>query len=386
LFLFSTLAKNSLFIRSQNKQGASIIDVAFIVIDVTKGIQTQTAECLVVAEITTPHIVLILNKIDLIPAEKRTETIARMTQRMQKALEGTRFGGTIKVIPFAAKPQQQDGSPAAPIGVQDIKDFLLNEAPRPARAHKKDPLLFAVDHCFTVKGKGTVATGTVLRGQITPGMTVEIPQLRIEKKIKSMEMFHKPVQIAEQGDRVGLLIPGLASDTMERGLICSPKSVPFSSCLVTTFHPIRYFKQPVRSGSKLHLIIGHTSVMATITLFQRQKQDQPWTFGEPCLFVQEFASASKSASVPTANNDAKSLEILAILQLEHSVPIPPGALIIGSKLDSELTANSCRLAFSSSVVHLLPDSLSPEATLEQLSQLRIYKVKHKVGEIDRVRH
>ena len=56
--------------------------------------------------------------------------------------------------------------------------------------------MYAIDHCFQIKGQGTVMTGTVLSGQVKVGDTVELPMLRVEKKIKSMQMFRKPVQLA----------------------------------------------------------------------------------------------------------------------------------------------------------------------------------------------
>ena len=61
---------------------------------------------------------------------------------------------------------------------------------------KGQHFLYAIDHCFQIKGQGTVMTGTVLSGQVKVGDTVELPMLRVEKKIKSMQMFRKPVQLA----------------------------------------------------------------------------------------------------------------------------------------------------------------------------------------------
>lgn len=58
--------------------GAQIIDMMLLVIDITKGIQTQTAECLVIGEITCNKMVVVLNKIDLIPNEKRHPTIEKV--------------------------------------------------------------------------------------------------------------------------------------------------------------------------------------------------------------------------------------------------------------------------------------------------------------------
>jgi selenocysteine-specific elongation factor len=56
--------------------------------------------------------------------------------------------------------------------------------------------MFAIDHCFRVKGVGTVMTGTVLGGCVKVGDSIELPLLKMEKKVKSMEMFRKPVNVA----------------------------------------------------------------------------------------------------------------------------------------------------------------------------------------------
>ncbi len=58
--------------------GAQIIDVMFLVIDVNKGIQTQTAECLVIGEILTNNMIVVLNKIDLIPEAVRADKIEKV--------------------------------------------------------------------------------------------------------------------------------------------------------------------------------------------------------------------------------------------------------------------------------------------------------------------
>lgn len=71
--------------------GAQIIDLMILVVDVVKGMQTQTAECLLIGELTCPRMVVVLNKIDLLPASKRQSAVEKMTKRMHKTLESTRF-------------------------------------------------------------------------------------------------------------------------------------------------------------------------------------------------------------------------------------------------------------------------------------------------------
>lgn len=61
-----------------------------LVIDVTKGMQTQSAECLVIGQIACQKLVVVLNKIDLLPEGKKQAAIDRMTKKMQKTLESTK--------------------------------------------------------------------------------------------------------------------------------------------------------------------------------------------------------------------------------------------------------------------------------------------------------
>jgi selenocysteine-specific translation elongation factor len=60
---------------SVSHTGAQIIDMMILVVDVTKGIQTQTAECLVVGEILTQQLIVVLNKTDMLPADTRADKV-----------------------------------------------------------------------------------------------------------------------------------------------------------------------------------------------------------------------------------------------------------------------------------------------------------------------
>lgn len=69
-----------------------------LVVDVVKGVQTQTAECLLIGELTCPRMVVVLNKTDLLPPNKRQSTVEKMTKRLHKTLESTRFVLMNKII------------------------------------------------------------------------------------------------------------------------------------------------------------------------------------------------------------------------------------------------------------------------------------------------
>uniref|UniRef100_A0ABM5FJQ3 Selenocysteine-specific elongation factor isoform X6 n=1 Tax=Pogona vitticeps TaxID=103695 RepID=A0ABM5FJQ3_9SAUR len=176
--------------------GAQIIDLMMLVIDITKGMQTQSAECLVIGQIACEKMIVVLNKTDLLPESKRQAAIEKMTKKMQKTLESTKFHGC-PIVPVAAKP----GGPEAPetvvpIGVSELIEVLKAEAYLP----KRDPsgsFLMAVDHCFSIKGQGTVMTGTILSGSVSIGDNVEIPALKLcdDYSVIGRSLFKKETNI-----------------------------------------------------------------------------------------------------------------------------------------------------------------------------------------------
>ena len=102
--------------------GAQIIDLMILVVDIVKGVQTQTAECLVIGEITCCFMMVILNKVDLLPMETREASIQKMTKKMRATLSRTKFKDS-PIIPVAAKCGGSDSTgPCESIG--NFTNFL----------------------------------------------------------------------------------------------------------------------------------------------------------------------------------------------------------------------------------------------------------------------
>jgi selenocysteine-specific elongation factor len=139
--------------------GAQIIDRMLLVVDVTKGIQMQTAECLVLGEILTNDLLIVLNKIDLLmPLETRSEQIAQAEVSLRKALSNTPFAQA-PMIPIAAFVDGGDSLPAVgTVQTHNLLDLVkaIRDTTVPPIRNQVDnfPLLFAVDHCFPIKGMG----------------------------------------------------------------------------------------------------------------------------------------------------------------------------------------------------------------------------------------
>ena len=92
----------------------------------------------------------------------------------------------------------------------DFMEKIVNETEVQDR-NDNDPFFFMIDHCFTIRGRGTIITGTVLQGKIKKGDDIELPEIGFKNKVKSMQMFKKDINEIRRGDRAGLLINQLDS-------------------------------------------------------------------------------------------------------------------------------------------------------------------------------
>ena len=148
----------------------------------------------------------------MLPKENRGEIIMKKIEAFRKVFEKTKFGGSVQIVPVAAAVGADEQGKET-IGIDELVQTLVNTMTLPDR-NKSGPFYYLIDHCFNIKGQGTVVTGTVLQGQVQAGQEVEFPDLKQIKKVKSIQMFKKPVERAIQGDRVGILFTQLDSKTV----------------------------------------------------------------------------------------------------------------------------------------------------------------------------
>lgn len=100
-----------------------------------------------------------------------------------------------------------------------------------------------------------------------PQKAIEIPSLKVQAKVKSIQVFRKPVDKAYQGDRCGVCISNFDSKQFERGVVCAPNYVKTCYGVVINVDMIKYYKSPISSGSKFHITVGHETLLGKITLF-----------------------------------------------------------------------------------------------------------------------
>ncbi|KAM3146708.1 hypothetical protein pb186bvf_001238 [Paramecium bursaria] len=337
--------------------GAQIIDLMFLVVDVNKGIQTQTAECLVIGEILTEKMIVILNKIDLATEDHIKKTMLHI----QKVFSKTKFSQNVPIIPVSAITGQN---------IQLLLDTLMNNIQVPQRQlNIAKPLLLMVDHCFQIKGQGTVTTGTILQGTIKPGDEVYFPNLNITKKVKSLQMFKKPVDVGNPGDRIAALFTNLEAKDIERGIVSKPGVVQNFENIVININRIQYYKASIKSQNKFHITSGHLTVMGQIKLFLRPKN----------LNLELNMDGEYLEELDQFDKLRDKYNIFGLLQLEKPLLATQNSLVIASKLDTDLEANLCRIAFYGNILLNYNHN-----QIFQDNFIKLFRKKTKVGQIEKI--
>ena len=209
--------------------GAAQMDGAILVVAASDGPMPQTREHLLLAhQVNVPAIVVYLNKIDQVDDP---ELIDLVEMEIRELLSEYEFpGDEIPIIRGSALKAMESGDPNAEEckSIIEIMDAVDSYIPLPDREEDK-PFLMPVEDIFSIKGRGTVATGRVERGKITPGMEVEIVGIhdKVEKTVAtSLEMFNKTLDYAIAGDNVGILLRGIDKEGIERGqVVAAPRTI-----------------------------------------------------------------------------------------------------------------------------------------------------------------
>ncbi len=208
--------------------GAAQMDGAILVVSAADGPMPQTREHVLLArQVGVPHIVVFLNKVDLVDDPELLELVE---MEVRDLLKKYGFPGDqtpiIKGQSKKALENPKDDTICKPI--DDLFEAIDSFIPQPQREIDK-PFLMSVEDVFSIKGRGTVATGRIERGRIKVGETVEIVGLKKEKKstvVTGVEMFQKTLDTGDAGDNVGCLLRGVEKNEVERGqVLCKPNSI-----------------------------------------------------------------------------------------------------------------------------------------------------------------
>jgi elongation factor Tu len=196
--------------------GAAQVDGAILVVSAADGPMPQTREHVLLAkQVGVPYILVFLNKMDLADAD----LVDLVEEEVRELLEKNGFDKNAPIIRGSAT-KALEGDAANEDAIMELVAALDANVPEPKRELDKN-FLMPIEDVFSIKGRGTVATGRIEQGIVKVNEEVEIIGIRDTKKsvVTGVEMFKKNLDQGQAGDNVGILLRGIERDDIERGQV-----------------------------------------------------------------------------------------------------------------------------------------------------------------------
>ncbi|MFG2790300.1 elongation factor Tu [Streptomyces sp. NPDC048419] len=202
--------------------GAAQLDGAILVVSAVDGIMPQTAEHVLLArQVGVNHIVVALNKADA--GDEELTDLVELEVRELLTAQG--YGGDSVPVVRVSGLKALEGDPRWTASIEALLDAVDTYVPMPER-YLDAPFLLPVENVLTITGRGTVVTGAVERGVVRVGDRVEVLGAGLESVVTGLETFGKPMEDAQAGDNVALLLRGVPRDAVRRGhVVAAPGSV-----------------------------------------------------------------------------------------------------------------------------------------------------------------
>lgn len=196
--------------------GAAQVDGAILVVSAADGPMPQTREHVLLAkQVGVPKILVFMNKMDLADPD----LVELVEMDIRELLAKNDFDEDAPIIKGSAT-KALEGSAADEDAIMELVKAMDEYVPEPKRELDK-PFLMPIEDVFSIKGRGTVATGRIEQGVVNVNDEIEIVGIRDLQKsvVTGVEMFKKNLDRGQAGDNVGVLLRGIEREQIERGQV-----------------------------------------------------------------------------------------------------------------------------------------------------------------------
>ncbi len=248
------------FIRNM-VSGASGIDMVIMVIAADEGVMPQTREHLHICSLLGIKKGLVaLTKIDMVA----DEWLDLVKDDIDEFLKGT-FLEASPVIPVSS---------ITGAGLEALLDALGIVASEIKEGSDTGIFRLPVDRAFTMKGFGTVVTGTLISGEVRLGEEVEILPTRVTAKVRGIQIHNQSATLAEAGQRTAINLQGVEKDTIVRGdVLARPRTLKPSSRLDVYMQYLSNNNRRLKNRNLVRFHVGTNEVIGRITLLDREDME-----------------------------------------------------------------------------------------------------------------
>lgn len=234
--------------------GATGIDLVLLVIAADEGIMPQTREHVDICSLLgVRHGVVALTKIDLVDKE----WLSLVSEDVRMFLKGT-FLEEAPIVPFSSVSGE---------GLSELVSVIGDIAAKVSERRDSGLFRLPMDRVFTMKGFGTVVTGTLISGQVKVGETVEILPKRVPTKVRGIQVHGESMELADAGQRTAVNLQGIERDVCERGnVLVHPGIFHPSNRMDVFFRYLPASEKKLKNRALVRFHTGTCEIMARVIL------------------------------------------------------------------------------------------------------------------------
>jgi selenocysteine-specific elongation factor len=238
--------------------GAGGIDLVLLVIAADEGVMPQSREHLYICDLLKIKSgLIVITKADLV----ESEWLDLMKDEVKNFVKGTFLEGS-PIVPVSSKTMSN-----IDLLKEEIRNVALKVEPKPTKGLFRLP----IDRVFTLKGFGTVITGTALSGSISVDDAVEILPSNITSRVRGLHSHGKPIQTAYAGQRVAINLQGVEKEELKRGdsAVLPGRFIP-TKTIDAKIELLRDVP-PVKRKSLVHFHLATSETIARVILYGRDE-------------------------------------------------------------------------------------------------------------------
>jgi selenocysteine-specific elongation factor len=239
--------------------GATGIDLVALVIAADEGIMPQTREHMEICILLgVRYGMVVLSKVDLVDPE----WLAMVQEEVAQFTQGTFLEGA-PVLPVSSATGQ-----GLPEFTQALERISADIPPRASAGIFRLP----VDRVFSMKGFGTVITGTLISGKVAVGEKVMLYPSGLTSKVRGLQVHNQSVETAEAGMRTAINFQGLEKAEVDRGdVIATPDALVPSYMIDAALHYLQSNPKALKNRSQVRFHAGTSEILGIVALLDRQE-------------------------------------------------------------------------------------------------------------------
>ncbi|MCX5838327.1 MAG: selenocysteine-specific translation elongation factor [Deltaproteobacteria bacterium] len=246
--------------------GAAGIDLVVLVIAADEGVMPQTREHLHICTLLGIRKGFVaLTKIDMVDEE----WLELVREDVRMFLRGT-FLEDSPVVPVSS---------LTGAGFPELLSAIGKTADEVEEGADVGLFRLPVDRVFTIKGFGTVVTGTLVSGKVRTGEEVEISPVGLRARVRGIQVHNQTVETAEAGQRTAINLQGIDREAIERGhVLTGPGTLTASQRLDCIYRHLSGAGRKLKNRTLVRFHTGTSEVMARMILLDRDELEP----GEEC--------------------------------------------------------------------------------------------------------